>query len=452
MNKNEDKNEEMKNLSLDLETNFNQTFDSNNQIDYKAIKSPLIKTLMEKNLFNQCTNLNLLDELTLSDKKITAYIGFDCTAKSLHIGNMIQIMILKLLQDLGHRPIVLLGGATSQIGDPTGKDKMRKVLTNEEIEENTIGIKKSLSKFIKFAENNQSDNFSDALLLNNNTWLSQLNYIDFLRDFGSKISINRMLSRDIVKNRLNAQKPLSLLEFNYMICQGYDFYHLHKNYNCVLQIGGSDQWVNIITGVEMIGSDKVIGLTTKLLTNNSGEKMGKTVNGAIWLNEEMCSSFDYFQYWRNISDQDVLKFAAMFSNMNKDELDNLANISLTNINEAKKILAFHLTYLCHGEMAAKEALDKTVKLFEQKNANLDNLHSFTLEHLPILIIDILVQSDLVQSKKQAKDLITNGGVMLNDIKILDISYMVTAKDFEKSENLKLTLGKKRHLILKTLKL
>ncbi len=410
-----------------------------------SFESKFICELNRKKLLHQCTNLELIDQLTKNNKKIVAYIGFDCTARSLHIGNLIQIMILRLLQKLGHRPIVLIGGGTSMIGDPTGKNKMRKVLSEDEIETNIQGIKKSLSKFIKF-ESESSNNFSDAILVNNNDWLKNIGYIEFLRNFGSKISVNQMLTKDVIKNRLHNNQHLSLLEFNYMLLQGYDFHHLYQNYNCVLQIGGSDQWTNIISGVDMVGSDKIVGLTTKLLTTSTGEKMGKTVDGAVWLNEDMCSPYEYFQYWRNIADEDVIRFAEMYSEMNDEELKALKEF--TDINYAKKTLALHLTEMCHGKIEAQLALDKSINLFENKNNDLSLFDNYKIDSLPVVLSDILVQYGHCKSKKQAKDLIIGGAIMLDDVKILDVSYMITASNFTNKSKLKLTIGKKKHLILR----
>ncbi|MES2214754.1 MAG: tyrosine--tRNA ligase, partial [Pseudomonadota bacterium] len=321
-----------------------------------------IEECISRGYYYQCTDLEALKKLT-STQKIAAYIGFDCTAKSLHVGNLMQMMILRLLQQHGHKPIVIVGGATSRVGDPTGKNEMRKVLTDEEFELNIAGIKKSLSKFITFGEGP-----SDAILLDNSSWLDKVGYMDFLRDFGGLISVNRMLSMESAKLRLASEQNLSFLEFNYMLLQAYDFYHLSKTYDCVLQIGGSDQWGNIVMGVELarkVTATEVFGLTTQLLATSSGVKMGKSLGGAVWVNEDMLSPYDYFQYWRNTEDLDVLRFAKLYSEWTEGELEVFSSLASLDINKAKKDLAHRLTALCHGEDAANDAQETARKVFEE---------------------------------------------------------------------------------------
>lgn len=482
---------------------------------------------IKKGFMHQCTNIDLLKKM-LAEKKIIAYIGFDCTAKSLHVGNLMQIMVLRLLQQTNNKPIVLIGAGTTKLGDPTGKDKIRKMLSNEEIEENIVGIKKSLEKFIKFSPDNKFDvKNNDCVILNNDSWLSSLKYIEFLRNFGAKISINEMVKKDVIKNRLDQNQNISLLELNYMVCQGYDFFYLNKNYNCTLQIGGSDQWSNIISGVDMLKPVDVIGLTTKLLTNANGEKMGKTVSGAVWLNEEMLLPYDYFQYWRNVDDRDVLKIANLYAEIPDVEMDQFENLVKTNINKAKEDLAFRLTKICHGEEKAALALSTAAKLFTKNNedsiASLLNLQKFQLNNSDfinvdnfkleidnnnksqdesnaistdeikqfnnitkkynnateqfsnsdkrsnvaaeqsniaieqlssankqlnnatdksnnlnneyIILIDILVKFNLTKSKGAAKDLITGGGVYVNDLVINNIKHLIKRSDFKLLDNL-----------------
>ncbi|MFO1129851.1 MAG: tyrosine--tRNA ligase [Rickettsiales bacterium] len=407
---------------------------------------------------HQCTNLKLLETLIENNKKIVAYIGFDATAKSLHIGNLMQIMVLRLLQKYGHKPIVLIGAGTTKIGDPTGKDKMRKMLSDEQIEENMKGIKKALSKFINFAsDNNFIENNSDAVILNNDIWLSQLKYIEFLRDFGSQISVNELLKRDAIKNRLEQNQSLSLLEMNYMVCQGFDFYYLNKNYNCILQIGGSDQWSNIITGVDLI-KDKAIGLTTSLLIAANGEKMGKTVNGAVWLDEDMLNPFEYFQYWRNIHDADILKIANLYAELDTIKTEELKELIATNINKAKEALAFELTKLCHGIDKATEALETAKNIFNNNalnsSNNLASLMRFYISNdkinNQIMLTDILVEFEICKSKGAAKDLIISNAILINDEKVSDIKRILSIIDFIKDDDLtyfKLSVGKKKHYLI-----
>ncbi len=334
--------------------NFKSEFSSNFLQEFSA-----------RGFLAQCTHLNELDEL-MASQSITAYIGFDCTAKSLHAGSLIQIMILRLLQKHGHKPIVLLGGGTTRIGDPSGKDEARQVLDDAKILENLTGIKKTLEKFIAFG-----GGASNAMLVNNDDWLRHLNYIDFLREVGRHFSINRMLTFDSVKTRLEREQPLSFLEFNYMILQAYDFYELNRKYSCALQIGGSDQWGNIVNGVELtrrISAKDSFGLTSPLLTTADGKKMGKTADGAIWLDPSMLSAFDYFQYFRNTHDADVIKFLKLFTDLELGEIEKLSELKDQEINKAKEILAFEAVKICHGEKAANEALQKAREIFISKNS------------------------------------------------------------------------------------
>ena len=407
-----------------------------------------IKDFEDKGFLYQCTDLEKLKEL-MQTRKITAYIGFDCTARSLHVGSLMQIMILRLLQQHGHKPIVLVGGGTSKIGDPTGKDEARKTLTQEEIRQNAEGIKKSLSKFINFGTG-----ASDAILLDNSEWLDSLNYLSFLRDFGGSFSVNRMLSMDSVKLRLDREQHMSFLEFNYMLLQAYDFYHLHKTYDCCLQIGGSDQWGNIVMGVDFtrkLTGGEVFGITTPLLTTASGGKMGKSVGGAVWLNEDMLSPYDYYQYWRNCEDQDVGRFAKLYSELTPDLLSNFITLTKTDINKAKKQLAFNLTALCHGIKSAELALETSIKVFEQGRID-HNLPTIEIEQSKlksgIPAYQLLYDTGLVPSKSEGRKLIRGAGARVNDQTIQDENALIDLT-FVLADNIfKLSVGKKKHVLVK----
>lgn len=403
-------------------------------------KSDFLKEFKERGFFAQTTHAQELDDL-LSSEKVTAYIGFDCTAKSLHAGSLIQIMILRLLQKHGHRPIVLLGGGTTRIGDPSGKDEARQVLSDEKIGENLQGIRKTLEKFISFGGGS-----ANAILVNNDDWLRHLNYIDFLREVGRHFSINRMLSFDSVKTRLEREQPLSFLEFNYMILQAYDFFELNQKYNCRLQVGGSDQWGNIVNGVELTRrvaaaknetneNREVFGLTSPLLTTSDGKKMGKTADGAVWLDSSMLSAFDYFQYFRNTHDADVGKFLRLFTDLDLAQIAELEKLKDQEINKAKEILAFETTKICHGQKAADEALQKAREIFISKNAA-----AFEEKEAVVgaKLVDIIFEAGAAESKGAAKKLIEGKAVKINGEAVLDIHHTITqAGDFE------LSVGKKK---------
>ncbi len=392
-------------------------------------KSDFLREFSERGFFAQATHSQELDD-SLSSERITAYIGFDCTAKSLHAGSLIQIMILRLLQKHGHKPILLLGGGTTKIGDPSGKDEARQILTDQKIFENLAGIKKTLEKFIHFG-----GGASDAMMVNNDDWLRHLNYIDFLREIGKHFSINRMLGFDSVKTRLEREQPLSFLEFNYMIFQAYDFYELNKKYGCTLQIGGSDQWGNIINGAELIrriSAKESFGLTSPLLTTASGAKMGKTAEGAIWLDESMLSPFDYFQYFRNTHDADVGKFLKLFTDL---ELTKIAELEKQNINEAKKILAFEATKICHGEKAANEAMQKAYEIFVSKNSAAFEVKEFLVEKK---LTEILKDLGATESLGEAKRLIEGKAVKINGETALDTNHQ-----FNQQGEFDLSVGKKK---------
>jgi len=406
-----------------------------------------IEEFKKNGYFYQCTNIEALEK-KMAQEKIVAYVGFDCTAESLHVGNLMQIMILRLLQNHGHKPIILIGGGTTKIGDPTGKEEARKYLTDENISKNMTGIKKSLSKFIRFG-----DGASDAIMLNNADWLDQIGYIEFLREYGRNFSVNRMLTMDSVKTRLEREQSLSFLEFNYMLLQAFDFYHLNKTQNCSLQLGGSDQWGNIVTGVELIrkmGKKESFGLTTPLLTTSSGAKMGKSISGAVWINEEHLSPYDYYQYWRNTEDADVNKFAKLYCEFSVQEEEEFESLINKNINEAKKKLAYRVTELCHGQEKAQEAMETAIKVFEQGLIS-DNLPSVQIDEeilsQGIMCIDLLCNAGITTSKGEARRLIRGMGVKINDILVQDENLIINLS-YLKDRAIKLSSGKKKHILVK----
>ena len=395
---------------------------------------------------HQATNLDGLDN-RCDSRPITAYIGFDCTANSLHVGSLVQIMMLRQLQNTGHKPIVLMGGGTTKIGDPSGKDEARPLLSDQDIAHNKAGILKIFEKYLKFG-----DNPTDAIMIDNADWLEPLSYIRFLRDFGSHFSINRMLSKDSVKLRLEREQNLSFLEFNYAILQAYDFMELRRRYGCELQMGGSDQWGNIVTGIDLtrrVDTQEIFGLTSPLITTASGAKMGKSATGAIWLNEERLSSFDFWQFWRNTEDADVERFLKLFTELPLDEIERLAGLMGAEINEAKIILANEVTKLCHGEenavAAAKTASDTFKKGvmsegLPQLDVSADALNEFS-------VLDAFVQLGLADSKGAVRRLIKGGGAKINNQVITDDTIQLTTDDFGAEGKLQLSAGKKRHAIL-----
>jgi len=378
----------------------------------------------------------------LDKEKINAYIGFDCTAESLHVGSLLQIMCLRLLQKHGHRPIVLLGGGTTRIGDPSGKDKTRTILSEDEIEKNINNIEKILKIFL-----NDKDPKTKPIFVNNYTWLKNLNYISFLRDIGKHFTINKMLSFDSVKTRLEREQSLSYMEFNYMILQAYDFLELNKTKNCILQIGGSDQWGNIVNGVDLIkrhSNNHVYGLTTPLITLASGAKMGKTESGAVWLDKKFLSPYDYWQFWRNIDDRDVLKFIKIFTDININEID---KIKKNNINELKILLANQATQMLHGEQEAKNS-EETAKQTFTDNSMGENLPFISINESELkekmTVIDLIVLSKLESSKSEIRRLIKGNGIRINNRIIIDEKLIVTKGLFQ-DKLIKLSLGKKRHI-------
>ena len=410
------------------------------------MKNNFLQEMQRRGYLNQCTNLDKLSEIC-NNNSISGYIGFDCTASSLHVGSLLQIMILKLMQKYGHRPIVLLGGGTTLIGDPSGKDTTRKMLDNEEIKKNINSIIKVFNKILDTSNKNTS-----PIFVNNAEWLTKLNYIDFLRDVGSHFTINKMMTFDSVKLRLDREQSLSYMEFNYMILQAYDFYELFKNNQCILQIGGSDQWGNIVNGVDLIRrklKKEAFGITSPLITLASGAKMGKTEKGAIWLNEEELSSYDYWQFWRNTDDRDVKRFINFFTEIELNEAENIFNKE-KNINNLKILLANEATKILHGEESAKKAAQTAKDTFESGTlaSGLPEINIKKEEiKKGVRILDLIANNKILSSKSEAKRVIINKGLKVNDEVVEDEKQILKLKDFEKG-NLKLSYGKKRHYIIK----
>jgi len=389
-----------------------------------------IQLFKDRHLFNQCTNETELNSL-LNEKKITFYIGFDATADALHAGSLVQLRAIKSLVKHGHKAIVLLGGGTTKIGDPSGKDTARKILSYKDIQENIDNFKRIFEHYFR-------DYKENIEFINNDDWLGKLNYIELLRDVGSHVSINRMLTFESVKERLKREQSLSFLEFNYMILQSYDFLYLNKNHQCDLQIGGSDQWGNIILGMEIISKisqKNAFGLTTPLLTTSTGKKMGKTEQGAVWIDQKKFNSYDFYQYWRNVDDNDVEKLLLIFSDMEESDIMQIVN---ENINEAKKKLAFLVTADCHSKDKAKEAEEKSISIFEQNSY--DNLDTIIFnKNEGINILDALVQKNLVVSKSEGKRLIEGGGIKVNELQVKEHSFILNQSNHDQV----LKIGKKK---------
>lgn len=430
------------------------------------LNSPFLKELESRGLIHQCTNLDTLDALT-AKKSISFYIGYDATAPSLHIGNLMQIMIMRIGQRHGHRPIVLMGGATTKLGDPTWKDTARPLLDEKVIQENTKTIKGVFKKFLQFNDQPES-----ALLLDNNDWFKDIKYLDLLRKVGRFISVNRMMTFDSVRMRLEREQSLSFLEFNYMILQAYDFLHLHKSHDCVLECGGSDQWGNIVSGTDLIRrlSDKeAFGLTCPLLTTNSGQKMGKTEKGAIWLNKESLSPYDYWQFWRNVEDADVLKLLKIYTDMDPKEVDQFKDVSGAELNALKVKLADEATTLAHGKESLPAIHDTIQKIFKSSSFEVevegeDAMGNPILKSsLPIIKIDykkfdegvsvlyLLIESGLAKSNGEGRRLIRGGGCKLNGENVEDENLQVTANDFQDHITLRLSSGKKNHALIQGVK-
>lgn len=405
----------------------------------------LIEELKQRGFIHQCTNEKALSDL-LNSESIKFYIGFDCTAKSLHVGSLIQIMIMRLFQKYGHHPIVLIGKGTTKIGDPSGKDETRKILSSKDIDINASNLEKVFNKFLDFQSNNK------AILSDNSLWLDKLNYINFLRDYGKHFTINKMLSFDSVKIRLEREQSLSFVEFNYMIFQAYDFLELNERSECILQIGGSDQWGNIVNGIELIRRSigkESFGLTTPLLTNANGDKMGKTADGAIWLNEEFFSSYDYWQFWRNIDDRDVFRFLKLFTDLRIDEIKKIESDSKDDINIAKIILANYATTLLHGKDAASKAEQTAQDTFSGDSIS-ENLPKISLLEKefkqPVYIYNLIVKIGFSNSKSEARKLIRGHGVKLNQSVVKDELYELLLEDVSDNKAM-ISVGKKKHFIV-----
>ena len=413
-----------------------------------TLRSDFITAVTERGFLHQCTDLEALDSLAAGGP-ISAYIGFDATANSLHAGSLVPIMLLRLLQRSGHRPIVLMGGGTTKVGDPSGKDDQRQLLSEAQIQANIDGIKGIFEKFITFG-----DGPTDAIMVNNADWLDQLEYIPFLRDYGRHFSVNRMLGFDSVKLRLDRQQPLSFLEFNYMVLQAYDFVELGRRHNCVLQMGGSDQWGNIINGVELgrrSADLELFGLTSPLLTTASGAKMGKTASGAVWLNADLLSPYDYWQYWRNTEDADVGRFLRLFTDLPLDEIARHESLEGAELNAAKIVLANAATALCHGAKAAEAAADTARKTFVDGGAgdDLPTVEVARTELEPGMAAFVLMtRAGLTKSNGEARRLIKGGGARLNDERIADEMAPISLTDINDQGLIKLSAGRKRHALVR----
>ena len=411
-------------------------------------KSDFISKLVERQYLHQCTDIEALDAKAAGGP-VTAYIGFDCTAPSLHVGSLVPIMLLRLFQQTGHKPIVLMGGGTTKVGDPSGKDDQRKLLDDAAIAANMAGIKSVFEKFLTFG-----DGPTDAVMVNNADWLENLNYVSFLRDYGRHFTINRMLSFDSVKLRLDREQPLTFLEFNYMILQAYDFLELANRHSVSLQMGGSDQWGNIINGVELgrrVAEKQLYGLTTPLLTTASGAKMGKTVDGAIWLNEDALSAYDYWQYWRNCEDADVGRFLRLFTEMPIEEIERLEKLEGAEINDAKKTLADEATQLCRGDKAAELARSTAETTFEQGGMG-EDLPSVDIARAEldagIGVLAAFTMAGLSTSNGEARRLIRGGGAKVNDQAVSDEKATISSEQINSDGVIKLSAGKKRHALIK----
>ncbi len=407
-------------------------------------KSGFLNEINERGFIYQDIDIEILDNL-MSKNKISGYIGFDITSDSLHVGSLIQLMLLHWLDFYGHQSIALIGGGTTLIGDPSGKDESRKILSKKEIDGNINNIERTFSRFINLQNN--------SLIINNFDWLSNLNYIDFLREFGSRITLNKMLTFDSVKSRLDREQPLTILEFNYMLLQAYDFYYLNKNHNCVLQMGGSDQWGNILTGVDLIkkiNKKEAFGITSPLITNSDGSKMGKTADGAIWLNKEKISSLDFFQFWRNVNDLDVSRFLYLFTKLPLGEIKKLSSLKNQEINEAKKILAYEVTKIVRGAEDANEALEIADNTFNSKivDQRLPNIsqNKYDIKNDNFTILDAIEKLKLANSRSEVKRLIKSDGIKINDklYKNNDLSL----REYSSLKEIKIAVGKKKIGILK----
>ena len=415
--------------------------------DLTKFNSDFLSQLQARGYIHQCSDSAALDALA-SESIITGYTGYDCTASSLHVGNLISILMLRKLQQAGGRPIIVLGGGTTRIGDPSGRDESRQLLSPEKIEENKASIAKTFSRFLTFGNGP-----TDAIMVDNHEWLADINYIDFLRDYGRHFSINRMLTFDSVRLRLEREQPLSFIEFNYMILQAYDFVELNRRYDCRLQMGGSDQWGNIVNGIELgrrTDQANLFGLTTSLLTTSSGAKMGKTAQGAVWLNEDMLSPYDYWQFWRNTEDADVMRFLRLFTEIELEEVDRLATLEGAEINDAKIILATQATAMVHGEEAACLAEETARQTFTSGTISTD-LPSVDMSAADFKnglgLLEAFVKVGFASSNGEARRLVQGGGARVNDVAQQDIQTKLQLSDVTDGI-IKLSAGKKRHALIK----
>jgi len=407
-------------------------------------KSDFLRTFVERGAYYASSEPWEELDAMFRTERVTAYIGFDCTAKSMHIGNLVQLMTLRRLQQAGHRPILLMGGGTTKAGDPSGKDEMRLILTPEQIDENKRSMLAGVQHLLKFGNGS-----SDAIMVDNADWLDQLEYIPFLREVGKHFSVNRMLTMDSVRLRLEREQPMSFLEFNYSIMQAYDYTELYKRYGCRLQSCGSDQWGNVVSGIDLgrrMGLPQLFALSTPLITTASGAKMGKSVSGAVWLNKEMLSVYDYWQFWRNCEDGDVGKFLRLFTDMNIDEIARLESLQGAELNEAKKILATEAAAVLHGREAAENAADTARRVFEE-GASAEGLPTFALK-LPDGVLNLAVATGLAASNSEARKLIANNGLKINDVAVSNPRLQVTIGDLTSEGVLKLSSGKKKHVLVK----
>ncbi|GGH22332.1 tyrosine--tRNA ligase [Alsobacter metallidurans] len=415
--------------------------------DFKP-QSEFLRTLLERGYVHQCSDYAGLDALAAKGE-VTAYVGYDCTAPSLHVGSLISIMMLHWLQRSGNKPIPLMGGGTTRVGDPSGRDETRKLLTPEQIEDNKDGIKRVFARFLQFGEGK-----TDAVMIDNAEWLTKLNYIDFLRDVGRHFSVNRMLSMDSVRMRLEREQELSFIEFNYMCLQGYDFVELNRRAGVNLQMGGSDQWGNIVTGIDLgrrMGTGQLYALTCPLLTTSSGAKMGKTASGAVWLNEEQLSAYDYWQFWRNTEDADVGRFLKLYTVLPLDEIARLVALGGAEINEAKKVLATEATALMHGREKAEQAAETARRTFEEGGAA-ETLPSFEVDRAEFSaglgVLSAFVKAGLVPSTGEARRQVKGGGLRVNDVAVAEERATLSDADLNADGAVKLSFGRKKHMLLR----
>ena len=411
-------------------------------------KSEVLRTFVERGAYYDCSAAEDLDAL-FRNERVTAYIGFDCTASSMHIGNLVQLMTLRRLQQAGHRPILLMGGGTTKLGDPSGKDEVRKLLSPEQIDANKKSMLAGISHLLQFGEGS-----SDAIMIDNAEWLDELQYIPFLRDIGRHFSVNRMLTMESVKIRLEREQALSFLEFNYMVCQAYDFVELYKRYGCRLQSCGSDQWGNVVSGIDLgrrVESAQLFGLSTPLITTSSGAKMGKSVSGAVWLNADMRSPYDYWQFWRNTEDGDVGRFLRLFTDMPLDEIARLEKLEGGELTEAKKILATEATTIVHGRAAADEAAETARRTFEE-GAFAEGLPTFEIPRVKLaeglLVANLAHMAGLSSSSGEARRLIQGGGLRVNDAVVTDVKASAGLSDLTGEGVIKLSVGRKKHVLVK----